>query len=331
MTAAARSRHLAISLATLLIFALALYALSRLLREINPSDVLASLGNVSWHRLFGALGCATGSYFMLTLYDWLAVRGIGRRLPYSHVAVTSFTAFGISHTAGLSSISGGSVRYRSYAAEGLSALEIAAIMSLVAINFFLGVGTLLGSSLVLGAEGFSQVLPLGIGGTRVLGATLLAVVLAYLLLTYFKRAPLQVRGKQIQLPSLRLSVGQLLVSSVDLCFAAGTLYVLLPHNIGITYVPFVAIYVVAIQAGVLSNVPGGLGVFESVLLLLLPGSPSDAVLGAVLLYRLIYYVLPFTMALLLAMGRETLHRHGQLRLLGAWIGRHLRDRDDDAG
>ncbi len=323
MKNAAHTRHLALSLATLLIFALALYALSHLLREINPGDVIANLTNVPMHRLLAALGCVAGSYTMLTLYDWLAVRAIGRRLPYTHVAFTSFTAFGISHTAGLSSISGGSVRYRSYATEGLTAFEIAGIMTLVAINFFLGVGTLLGSSLVIGAHGLSQALPLGVDGTRALGIALLTVVIAYLLLTRFKRTPIHLGSKTIVLPSMRLSLCQLVVSSADLSFAAGSLYVLLPANAGIHYLPFLGIYVIAMQAGVLSNVPGGLGVFESILLLLLPGSPSDAVLGAVLLYRIVYYVLPFSLALILLTGRETLHQHGQLRQLGGWIKRRL--------
>lgn len=323
MRNAARTRHLALSLATLLIFVLALYALSHLLREINPGDVISSLANVAHRDLLSALGCVAGSYVMLTLYDWLAVRAIGRRLSYFHVAFTSFTAFGISHTAGLSSISGGSVRYRSYATEGLSAFEIAGIMTLIAINFFLGVGTLLGSSLVLGAHGLSQALPVGVEGTRALGVVLLMAVIAYLLLTYFKRSPIHLGSKTIVLPSVRLSLCQLVVSSADLSFAAGSLYVLLPHDAGIHYLPFLGIYVIAMQAGVLSNVPGGLGVFESILLLLLPGSPSDAVLGAVLLYRIVYYVLPFSLALILITGRETLHEHGQLRQLGGWLRRWL--------
>lgn len=323
MTTAAHARHVAITVATLVIFALALYALSHLLREIRPGDVIASLESVSLRTLVTALGCVAGSYTMLTLYDGLAVRGIGRRLPYSHVAMTSFIAFGISHTAGLSSISGGSVRYRSYAAEGLTAFEIAGIMTLVAINFFLGVGTILGSSLVIDPHGASQALPLGEDSTRALGIALLTVVLGYLALTRFKRTPIKLGSKTMVLPSLRLSLCQLVVSSIDLCFTAGTLYVLLPADVGIHYLPFLGIFVVAIQAGVLSNVPGGLGVFESVLLLLLPGSPSDAVLGAVLLFRLLYYVLPFLLALILLTSRETLHKHGQLRRLGGWIRRRF--------
>jgi len=323
MNNAAHTRHLALSLATLLIFALALYALSHLLREIHPADVISGLANVPLHRVLAALGCVAGSYTMLTLYDWLALRAIGWHLPYPHVAFTSFTAFGISHTAGLSSISGGSVRYRSYAAEGLTAFEIAGIMTLVAINFFLGVGTLLGSSLVIGAHGLSQALPLGVAGTRALGVALLAVVFAYLMLTRFKRTPIHLGSKTIVLPSMSLSLRQLVVSSADLSFAAGSLYVLLPTGTGIHYLSFLGIYVIAMQAGVLSNVPGGLGVFESILLLMLHGAPSDAVLGAVLLYRIVYYVMPFSLALILLTGRETLHKQGQLRQLGGWIKRQL--------
>lgn len=333
MKKAVHTRRLALSLATLLIFILALYALHHELRAIKPGDVLNSLGNVARHDLLSSLACVVGSYTMLTLYDWLAVRGIGRRLPYRHIAFAAFTGYGISHTAGLSLLSGGSVRYRNYAAQGLSGLEVAGIMTLISINFYLGVSTLLGCSLVIGAQGFSKVLPLGVEGTRLLGIVILALEIAYILLTHFKRDPIHIAGKTIVLPNMSLSLCQLVVSSADLSFAAASLYVLLPGSTGISYLAFLGIYVIAQQIGILSNVPGGLGVFESILLLLLPGTPNDAVLSAVLLYRVVYYLLPFTLALALLTGRESFYKHGQLRQLGSWIRQHLRrhPKDRDAG
>lgn len=293
-------------------FGLAIYALSTTLHKISVDEILGSIASQSWRRLVGAALCAAGSYLMLTLYDYLAVLGIGRRLPYPTVAVTSLTAFGISHSAGLSSISGGSVRLRAYAGSGLSALEVAGIMTLVAINFFLGVGTILTLSLWIGANQAAQALPITAEQSRMIAAALAAVLLTYMALTLFKRSPIRVGRKQIRLPSLRLTLAQLAVSSIDLSFASATLYLLLPPQLGVPYPVFVGIYVLAIQAGVLSNVPGGLGVFESVLLLLLPGDYGDAVLGAVLLYRVYYYLVPLLLAVALLTGREAFEQRHYL-------------------
>lgn len=324
MMNAALARRVILPTITVMIFGLAVYALSGLLKEIRPEDVLSSLGNVPIVKVLAAFACTAGSYFMLTHYDRLAVKGIGRKLPYVHVARTSFTAFGISHTAGLGSISGGSIRYRSYFHDGLTALEITGIMTLVALNYFLGVATLLGLSLAIGAKQQSLALPLTVVETRVAGLILLSMVAAYLTLAYFIHKPIRIGKKIIPMPGLRLSLFQMFVSCADLSFASGALYVLLPRGLGIGYIWFVGIYVMAIQAGVLSNVPGGLGVFESILFFLLPGTPSDALLSAVLLYRVIYYIVPFILALGLLTGREALHKHGHLRQLAMWIKSRFR-------
>ncbi|MDE2149593.1 MAG: bifunctional lysylphosphatidylglycerol flippase/synthetase MprF [Gammaproteobacteria bacterium] len=316
-------RAAAFALITLAVFVLAVYALSTNLHKISFSEVLGSIAAQSWQRLAAAAVCAAGSYLMLTGYDYLAVLGIGRRLPYPRVALTSFTAFGISHSAGLSSISGGSVRLRAYAGLGLSALEVAGIMTLVAINFFLGVGTILAISLWVGAEQAARALPISATQSRLIALALAAVLIGYALLTLLKRTPIRVGKREIQLPSLKLTLAQLLVASVDLCFAAATLYLVLPPGLGISYPAFVGLYVLAIQAGVLSNVPGGLGVFESVLLLLLPAGDNDAVLGAVLLYRVYYYLAPLLLAVALLTGREAFEQRHYLRRMLAAVRRWL--------
>lgn len=324
MTTSPRGRRAALfSLITLAVFALAVFALSKSLHRITLAEVLDSIARVHWSALAAAAGCTAGSYFMLTLYDYLAVRGIGRRLPYRKIALTSLTAFGISHSAGLSSISGGSVRLRAYAASGLSALEVAGIMTLVAINFFLGVGSILAASLWLGAEQAARALPITATQSRAIAVGLAVVLLGYATLTLCKREPIRIGAKRIQLPSLGLTLAQLVVASIDLCFASATLYVLLPAGIGISYPAFVGLYVLAIQAGVLSNVPGGLGVFESVLLLLLPDGHRDAVLGAILLYRIYYYLVPLLVALTLLTGREAFEQRHYLRRAAAAIRRWL--------
>lgn len=316
---AAQAKRVAISVATLIIFGLAIYALKMLLREVSLGDVMAELGNVRARFIVLAIVFTICSYFMLTFFDYFAVIAADRRLPYAKTAMAATVAYGIGHTAGLPALSGGSIRYRYYTPEGLSALEIAAVVTMVSLNFLLGFGAVLGLSWMFGARGAAQTLPLSPDQVWLAGLCLLGLVGAYLAVAYFKRTPLRVLGREFRFPSLRLSLSQLAVACLDLGFSAAALYVLMPGEIGVSFPAFLGIYGIAMQAGMISNVPGGLGVFESVMLLLLPGVANDAVFGAFVLFRLIYYVLPFMVALVLLMLRESVFGDGQLRRAVDWL------------
>ncbi|TAM12564.1 MAG: UPF0104 family protein [Nevskiaceae bacterium] len=318
---AAQTRRVAVSVATIIIFALAIYALRLLLREARPADVFEQLSAVAWWRIAAAVAFTAGSYFMLTFFDYFAVLAAGHRISYPRTAEAALAAYGIGHTAGVPSLSGGSVRYRYYTPEGLSALEVAGVVTMVSLNFLLGLCLVLGLGLIVDAGMATQVVPLSEPELHVLGIALLAFVGAYLALAYLKRTPVQMFGKSFLLPTPRLAMGQLVVSFFDLSFSAAALYILIPDGVGVGFPVFVGVYVVAMQAGLLSNVPGGLGVFESVLLLLLPGAPTDELLGALVLYRLIYYALPFLVALAVFMRREAISGDGPVRWLLRWLQR----------
>lgn len=148
---------------------------------------------------------------------------------------------------------------------------------------------------------------------RPVGILFLILVGAYLLASFFLRQPIYLRSQEFRFPSLRISLAQIIVSSCDWLLAAAILYVLLPTNIPFSYLDFLGIYLLAMFAGVISNVPGGLGVFETVILLILSSQVSAAsVLGSMLAYRGIYYFLPT----LLAGGMLGLHavRYGTKKL-----------------
>lgn len=282
---------------TVLVFAAALWVLHRSLAALSLADVLAHLRAVPGGSVLAACLFTAGSYLMLTFYDYLALRGVGEKLPWPRVALTSFIAFGIGHSVGVSSISGGSIRYRDYSAAGVPALNIAGVVALVSLTFVLGIGTLLGVSLLVAAEDAVQVIHLHPWQVQGIGAVILGLVIAYATMTRLRRTPIRIGSRSFSLPPFALTLRQILVASTDLCLVAATLFVLLPDSIALNYPGFVGLFVLAVYAGTLSNVPGGLGVFESVLILLLPGAPPEAVLGSVLLYRIIYYLLPFMLAI----------------------------------
>jgi phosphatidylglycerol lysyltransferase len=301
---------------TLVVFVAAVIVLRHTLAKLSLERVLDSLAAVPLHRELAALLFAAGSYGTLTFYDYLALRGVRQPRPWRKVAPVSFVAFAIGHSVGLSSISGGSIRLRGYSRLGLSTLEIAGVMALVAGTFALGVGTLLAASLLFGAHDAARVLPLSVWQVRALGAGLAALIAGYTLLTALRREPFCVRVRLIHLPPLRITLGQIVVGCIDLCLAAASLYILLPEGVRLSYVGFVGLYVLAIQAGVISNVPGGLGVFESVLILLLPDAPTNALLGAVLLYRIVYYLIPLILGIGWLFGHEALERRRHVARLG---------------
>ena len=253
----------------------------------------------------------------MTLYDALAVRFAGARIPYPKIALISFMGYAIGHNVGLNTLSGGAIRYRAYSALGLSAKQIATIIGFGTLTFGLGAGVLLGLSLVVerGIVRFG-VCTCTPGLPTAAGCVLLAGVAAYIGLVCTRHAPLKVWRVEIPVPRPKIAFAQIAVGCIDLLCAAGVLFVLLPTHAPISFAAFGGVYLIALAAGVISNVPGGIGVFEFVLLLLLPDIPRDRMLGALVAYRAIYYFTPFIAALVLLGVHELwAHRGPGVRLL----------------
>ncbi|MCG6965836.1 MAG: bifunctional lysylphosphatidylglycerol flippase/synthetase MprF [Chromatiaceae bacterium] len=301
---AAWSRHLTWTLAALGLFITALWVLHRETAGIRFADVAVNLRSVPWGAVLVALGFTTASYAALTGYDWLALRHIGRPLAYPGVALTSFVATAVGHNLGVAMLSGGAVRYRLYSAAGLSAAEIATVIGLVGLTFGLGVSFVIGVIMLLGMPETTQILRLPQPLVQGVGATLLVMILLYAIWGAVRRTPLQLRGWQLAMPGPGTTALQITFAALDIGFAAAVLYVLLPAQVQVSYPHLLSIYVLAIGAGIISHVPGGLGVFESVLLLALPDAPRDALLGGVLAYRIVYYLLPLGLAALTGMAQE---------------------------
>jgi len=287
---------------------LALYWLHHVIAHYGWTDIVAHMRAIPMSRLVRAALFAAAGYGCLTLYDFLAVRFAGAHLPYPRVALVSFMAYAIGHNVGLNMLSGGAVRLRGYGALGLGPKQMATVIAFGTLTFGLGASVLLGTSLLLDADWCAPALHLPAIALRSIGVLLLLGVVAYLRLTFTRRTPLMLRGHEIPVPRPRIALAQITVACTDLLCAAAVLFVLLPVST-VGFPAFAAIYLIAIAAGILSNLPGGVGVFELVLLSLLRSVPADRLLGALLAYRVIYYLGPFAIALfLLAMHELWLHR-----------------------
>ena len=201
-------------------------------------------------------------------------------------------------------MSGGSVRYRIYSKAGLSGMQVAQIIAFCTLTFALGALFLGGISLALRPEQAGVVFHLSTGLTRFAGWALTVLVITYVATGTLRRKPLRVRGVEVKLPGVGVSLLQVLVACLELGLAAGVLYVLMPPGTTGGYMAFVSLYLLAAAAGLISTVPGGLGVFDSALLLLTPGEAADEKLAAILAFRLVYYLAPFVLAVLLMIWHE---------------------------
>lgn len=313
------------ALASLGVFCAALWVLHRALATLSLSRIVAEFNAIPAATVLAAIGLTALSYLVLTGYDALALRSIGRPLPYGTVALASFAGYAFSHNIGLALVSGGSVRYRIYSTAGLSSEEIAKVVVLCTLTFGLGSTAVAGITLTLHPSALAAATHLSSTVVFVLGLVVLAAIAGYLGLTLLWRRPFTLFGFAFSLPTLGESVAQIALAVVEMTISASVLHVLLPAEAAVPIGTFVGLYILAVAAGTLSHVPGGLGVFETTLLLLMPGAPSAGVLGAVLAYRLVYYVVPLGVAAMsLGLFEFARQRHRLQKVTdaaGAWLDR----------
>jgi phosphatidylglycerol lysyltransferase len=298
----------------LLLFAAALWVLHHQLRTYHFQDIMRHLGELPTHRLLLSLALTILSYVIMTGYDTLALRYIQHPLTYSKIALASFIGYAFSNSIGLSMIAGASVRYRLYSAWGLSALEITKVVAFCTLTLWLGFFFLGGVVFLVEPMRVPQALHLPFTSIQPLGVMFLLLVGSYLLLNVLRKEPFKVRDLEFPLPSTRLFLVQITIASLDWALAGSVLYVLLPGSPNFSYYGFLGLFLLAQIAGMVSQIPGGLGVFESVILLLLsPALPASSIFGSLLVYRGIYYLLPLTVAAALLGTHEALLREKVVR------------------
>ncbi len=290
------------------IFFAALFFLYRELRAVHYKDVLVCL-HAYPAAVLALAGLATAvNYLTLTLYDVLALRYIGKSVPYHRAAFASFLSYVSSYNIGLSVFGSSAVRMRLYPAWGLEAGSVARIVAFCAATFWLGLATMGGLSFLTDPPSFAA-------SWRLLGLLPLVLVGLYLWAAARGRAEFRIRDFHLPCPSIGIATSQILVASLDWTFAAMVLYILLPPGRP-PFPAFVAVFVLAQLAASSSHIPGGVGVFETVIIAALSRSSShEALMGALLAYRGIYYLAPLAVAVVAFAGREVWE--GRKKVAGA--------------
>jgi len=301
--------------ASIAIACLAFYVLYRTFQRISFADVLANVRATPKASLLLAAACAVGAFSTLAAYEVAVVRYVKHCIGRAKPVVTALIAFPLGHAIGQTLLSGSALRYRMYAPAGFSAMEVGATVLLCGLPYTLAFGLLMDLALVFRAEALAPLFRISSEWLFALGCAGLVKDAGYLLFVKLRKAPIRLGGWAVNLPTLRMTLLQVVVGITDIVLVASVLYILLPESARIGLLPFVAVYLASILVGVVSHVPAGLGVLESMLLLLLPHVPPEQLLASVLLYRLIYEVIPLVIALAIWSSYELLAHDGARRRL----------------
>ena len=287
------------------VFCIAAYLLYRALSAYDRAKIVEAIFATQRPSLaLGALFVAC-SYFSLTLFDTLAIRYVGAKLPYRRIALASFTALSIGHTLGVAAASSGAIRYRFYSRWGMGAGDIARIILFCAMTAGLGLNTLMGLALLLQANVAAKLLGFSQAGAIALGAACLLLTALYVALAAVLHRPLTIRRWEIPIPPVKLALAQISIGTIDFCFVAAALYELFPAIVAVGYFAVATVYVLANVASIVSHVPGGLGVLEAVVIHVLP---EVSVIGALVAFRFIYFLVPFTIGAALFAACELAQR-----------------------
>jgi glycosyltransferase 2 family protein len=306
-----RSRPLGLSWSTWITVAavgLAAYLLYRTLSGYSYAEIVTSVKGIPGPRLAAAVGFMAASYLTLTLFDYLALRYAGHRLSWRRAALASFTALSLGHSIGFAGVSSGAIRYRFYARWGLDVEDVTKVVLFSGLTVALGLMTLGGSALLLRSGDAADVTGLGTGMVLALGAVLLGLVAAYIAAAARMTAPVTIRKWVFRMPGVKLALAQVGVGALNFALVAACLHQAVAGFADVPYVTVATAYVIANTAALLAHVPGGLGVIEATVLHMIPG---EGLIGAVLIFRFVYFLLPLPIGAVSLIVSEFAIRRGR--------------------
>lgn len=283
--------------------------------ESVGAEVWAALKAIAPGHYGLAFAATVFAYAALAWYDRIALQHLGvTHISWLFVSVCSFTTYALSHNIGASVFSGAMVRYRAYTSKGLSGPDVAVLVALCSFTFALGTVLLGGLVLVFEPDQLSRLdglLPAALTSpatARIIGVGLLGFVALYVLGSILRFKPLKIGALQITYPRPAITARQIVAAPMELIGAAGIIYFALPEQGNPGFFVVLAVFLASFSAALVSNAPGGLGVFELVFIKAMPTVPKTEVLAALLVFRLLYLIVP----LIFALGVVVLFERGRL-------------------
>jgi uncharacterized membrane protein YbhN (UPF0104 family) len=303
---------------SLTIIAVAVVVLYRILRDIDADELVDAIEATDWRTLVIAGLFVAGGYLTLTFYDLFALRTIGRSdVPYRVAALAGFSSYAVGHNVGASVFSGGAVRYRIYSAWGLSVIDVTKICFVAGLTFWLGNATVLGLGVLYNPQAARALDQLPLWSNRLFAVVILAMLAAYVAWVWVKPRVIGREGWEVTLPGGPLTLLQIAIGIVDLACCAAAMYMLVPDEPNLGFVTVAVIFVAATLLGFASHAPGGLGVFDAAMFVALWQFDKEDLLAGLLLFRLLYYIVPFVLSLAVLGTREILLGRGMRRLAPA--------------
>ena len=309
--------HWLLALVAIVMFALASKSLFHMAHSLDMTQMQSIITSTPPLTMFKAVAVVMAAYMLLSIYDLIAVRYLKADIPYLKILNTSFTAFSIGHTLGVSMLSAGAVRFRYYGEYGVESTKIANIILLVSLAFSYGMMTVIGISLVVNPHMLSQLLtnvswlsgipPLVF---RVIGSLILALVIASLLFAGKSGRIFSIKSWELQLPPAAVLLRLIVLAVIDIALVAYIIHILIPVSIQVSYLEVFSAYVQAVTVGIVSHVPGGLGVFELTMVASLPKVDKTTLISVLLLFRVLYYLIPFMLGILSFVLHEAYIRSG---------------------
>lgn len=279
------------------IFAVAGYALYKVSGEIDLADVRSALADTKWSGIIWASVFTVLSIVSIGLYDVIAVERVAPgRVPAPLAMFAGAVGHAIAIVAGSDVLVGGPVRYRVYAPTSLNASDLARIIAINLVTFWLGLLALVAVALIFDPTGMTALRSLAPTADRIVGVALLAAIALFVVWLWRSERRVVLFRWQLPLPHRSGALQQIAVGAADIAASAAALYVLLPADIQPAFVDFAILFAIAIIASVVSHVPAGLGVVEATVLIGLGAGNRPDVIAALLVFRLIYYLVPFLIA-----------------------------------
>lgn len=286
----------------IVVFLFASWMLVHKIAETPREEFVDGLTSIEPAYLMIAAFLIALNYGLLICYDILALRYVCRVLPLRRVALVSFLGYSLGNNLG-TLIAAAPIRYRFYHRWGLTHTQILALISVLGLTFWSGVCVLGGCSLTLAPIELPAKYALPFG-TRTLGVILLSITFAYGMVCLFWRKPWPIGELHLRPPTVGLASVQASVAAVDLLISATALYLVMPGDAAVPFSMVLAAYLVAIVVSLVSQVPGGYGVLELILLNLFEDTLGSRVMSSIVIFRILYYVLPLIFGMIVLVAHE---------------------------
>lgn len=281
------------------------YLLYKEIRHISLAELTDSLHAISVHNWLMAGLATCDAYYALAWYDRIAIAHLGKKISWPFITLCSFTTYALAHNIGASVFSGAVVRYRAYRSKGLTPQEIGILIVFCSLTFAIGTVLAFGCVLIIEPQLIARLLNLSPWVAVVIGVSLLLLIALYVLGSWRNFAPWKLGKLNVVYPRLPIVGKQLLAGPLELMCAAAIIYFALPAENNPGYLIVLGVFLISFSLALLSHAPGGLGVLEVTFIAAMPEMQTADVLAALIVFRGLYLLLPFAIAIFIVLGFET--------------------------